>query len=105
MVQLNSPEDERRCKFADIPSIAQDCAQNKVKALQLVGWADGGQDQDSPFRVRDPKLGSIEDFKNVIKKCQLMGVKVILFVNLHGLTGLLNGSVMNCVFWDKRSLW
>ena len=44
-IHINSPEDELRMRFEDLVEIGRDCARHGVKAIQLVGWNDGGQDR------------------------------------------------------------
>jgi len=78
-IHINSPEDELRIPFRDLVKIGEDCAKHGVKAIQLVGWNDGGQDQGNPSHDPDPGLGTFEELKEAIKKIQAMGVKVILF--------------------------
>lgn len=78
-IHINSPEDELRVRFTDLPKIGAECARYGVKAIQLVGWNDGGQDQGNPSHDPDPRLGTWEEFKEAIAKIQAMGVKIILF--------------------------
>lgn len=78
-IHINSPEDELRMRFADLPKVAEKCKKYGVKVIQLVGWNDGGQDQGNPSHNHDPRLGTFEELKNAIKTCQEMGVKVVLF--------------------------
>ena len=78
-IHINSPEDELRMKFKDLPKVAEECAKYGVKAIQLVGWNHGGQDRGNPSHDFDPRLGTFDDLKNAIKECQKMGVKIILF--------------------------
>ena len=78
-LHINSPEDELRMRFSDLPQIGQECARHGVKAIQLVGWNDGGQDQGNPSHDPDPRLGTFEDLKAAITEIHAMGVKVILF--------------------------
>lgn len=78
-LHINSPEDELRLKFIDLPEVAAECKKHGVKAIQLVGWNDGGQDQGNPSHSPDPRLGTSEELKEAIKACQELGVKVILF--------------------------
>jgi sugar phosphate isomerase/epimerase len=78
-VQMNSPEGERRYRFADLPAIASECAERGVRAIQVVGWNDGGQDQNNPSHDPDPLLGGAEELRRAIAECQLLGVKIILF--------------------------
>ncbi|AEE96388.1 DUF6259 domain-containing protein [Mahella australiensis] len=78
-IHINSSEDELRIPFRDLVKIGEDCARNKVKAIQLVGWNDGGQDQGNPSHDPDPRLGTFEELREAIAKIQSMGVKVVLF--------------------------
>ena len=78
-IHLNSPENELRMRFCDLPQIGRDCLRRGVKAIQIVGWNDGGQDQGNPCHDPDPRLGTFEEFKNAIHEIQEMGIKVILF--------------------------
>jgi hypothetical protein len=78
-IHINSPEDELRVRFTDLPKIGEECARHGVKAIQLVGWNDGGQDQGNPSHNPDPRLGTWDEFKAAIAKIQAIGVKLILF--------------------------
>jgi hypothetical protein len=76
---INSPEDELRICFKDLPQVGEACVKHGVKAIQLVGWNDGGQDQGNPLHSPDPRLGTFEELQEAIAKIQAMGVKLILF--------------------------
>ena len=78
-IHINSPEDELRMSFCDLVKIGEDCARYGVKAIQLVGWNKGGQDQGNPSHDPDPRLGTFKELKEAIAKIQALGVKVILF--------------------------
>ena len=78
-VQMNSPEGERRYRFSDLPEIARECAEAGVRAIQVVGWNDGGQDQNNPCHDPDPLLGGPEELRSAIAQSQALGVKVVLF--------------------------
>jgi hypothetical protein len=78
-IHINSPEDELRLPFRDLPQVAAECASHGVKAIQLVGWNDGGQDQGNPSHDPDPRLGTFAEMKQAIAQCQALGVKIILF--------------------------
>jgi hypothetical protein len=78
-IHINSPEDELRIPFKDLPKVGEECAKHGVKAIQLVGWNDGGQDQGNPSHDPDPRLGTFAELKEAIAKIHAMGVKVILF--------------------------
>ncbi len=78
-LHINSPEDELRLRFTDLPKAAEECARHGVRAIQLVGWNDGGQDQGNPSHSPDPRLGTYEELKEAIARCYALGVKIILF--------------------------
>lgn len=78
-IHINSPEDELRLRYSDLPKIGADCARHGVKAIQLVGWNNGGQDQGNPSHSHDPRLGTWNELKEAIAKIQEMGVRLILF--------------------------
>jgi hypothetical protein len=78
-VQMNSPEGEHRYHFSDLPEIARECAEAGVRAIQLVGWNDGGQDQNNPCHDPDPLLGGPEELRKAIAQSQALGVKIVLF--------------------------
>ena len=78
-IQMNSPEDELRFRFTDLVKVGEECARHGVRAIQLVGWNDGGQDQNNPSHDPDPRLGSPAELRAAIAAVRALGVKVILF--------------------------
>lgn len=78
-LHINSPEDELRMRFTELPKVAEECKKHGVSVIQLVGWNDGGQDQGNPSHDPDPRLGTFEDLKEAIRQCHEIGVKVIIF--------------------------
>jgi hypothetical protein len=78
-IHINSPEDELRLRFCDLVTVGEECARHGVKAIQLVGWNDGGQDQGNPSHDPDPRLGTFDELKAAIAAIRALGVKVILF--------------------------
>jgi len=78
-LHINSPEDELRLRFTELPKVAKECAEHGVAVIQLVGWNDGGQDQGNPSHTPDQRLGTFEELKQAIAECQKLGVKVVLF--------------------------
>ncbi len=78
-IQMNSPEDELRFRFTELVEVGRECARHGVRAIQLVGWNDGGQDQNNPSHAPDPRLGTAEELRAAIAAVRALGVKVILF--------------------------
>jgi hypothetical protein len=78
-IHINSPEDELRIQFKDLPKIGEECRQYGVDVIQLVGWNDGGQDRGNPSHSPDPRLGSFNELKQAIEEIKKIGVKLILF--------------------------
>jgi len=78
-VHINSPEDELRIKFKDLPILGRECVKYGIEAIQLVGWNDGGQDRGNPSHDPDPRLGTFDELKQAIQEIRDMGVKLILF--------------------------
>lgn len=78
-IHINSPEDELRIPYRDLVQIGEDCSRHGVRAIQLVGWNLGGQDQGNPSHDTEPRLGTSDDLKQAIAKIRALGVKVILF--------------------------
>ena len=78
-IQINSSEDRLLFPYKDLPRYAEACKRWGVKALQVTGWQNGGQDRDFPQHDTDPRLGTAQEFKDAISECRRMGVEVILF--------------------------
>ena len=78
-IHINSPEDELRVRFRDLVTFGEDCARHGVGAIQLVGWNDGGQDQNNPSHEPDTRLGTFDELKDAIARIQALGVKLVLF--------------------------
>ncbi len=78
-LQMNCAEDCLRYRYADLVEIGRECAEHGVKAIQLVGWNDGGQDRGNPSHDTDPRLGSWEELRQAIADVQALGVNMILF--------------------------
>ncbi|HTR81097.1 MAG TPA: DUF6259 domain-containing protein [Bacteroidota bacterium] len=78
-LQIDSPEQDYRVKYTELVRYGEECAENGVSAIQLVGWNKGGQDGGNPSLDTDPGLGSWQQLHDAIEKIQAMGVKIILF--------------------------
>lgn len=79
-IHINSPEDELRYSYSQLVEIGKECAKHGIKAIQLVGWNNGGQDRGNPSHDTDSRLGTAEELKRAIEEIRAMGVKVVLFV-------------------------
>lgn len=77
--QMNSPEGERRVRFAELPAIARECVEAGISTIQLVGWNEGGQDQNNPSHDPDEALGGRTELVRAIDDCHQLGVRIILF--------------------------
>jgi len=78
-LNINSSEDDLRLRYEDLPKVGRECAKFGVKAIQLVGWNNGGQDRGNPSHDTDPRLGTKEQLRDAIAQVQGMGVNIILF--------------------------
>ena len=66
-----------RYKYTELPAIMAEAKQYGVKALQIIGWATGGQDGHEPYQDHDPRLGTLEELKQAFKEIREMGIKVL----------------------------
>ncbi len=78
-LHVNSPEDELRLQFEDLPEVARSCVRHGVSVIQLVGWNTGGQDRNNPSHDADVRLGGPDALAGAIAACQALGVRVVLF--------------------------
>ncbi len=78
-IQIYGSEDAVNFRYADLPSIARECREHGIGAIQLTGWAWGGQDRGNPSHDTDPALGTREELAEAIRACEALGVHVILF--------------------------
>lgn len=82
-LQVNSPEQNYGVSYSGLVKYGKECADNGVKAIQLVGWNLGGQDGCDPIQDTDPGLGTWKELYDAIARIQDMGVKIILFGKLN----------------------
>jgi hypothetical protein len=78
-IQIFAAEDEMNFRYTDLPDIARECKEAGIRAIQLTGWADCGQDRGNPSHKIDTALGTDEELKAAIAECEAMGVRIILF--------------------------
>ena len=77
-LQMNSSENCCHYRYAELPELMREAKQDGVQALQLIGWAIGGQDGLEPFQDTDPLLGTREELKAAIAEIEGMGIRVLL---------------------------
>ena len=77
-LHVGDPEGSVRRRFTELPEIARRAKEDGVKAIQLIGWARGGQDGDEPYQDVNPLLGTREELKAAIREIEDMGIKVML---------------------------
>lgn len=77
-LQMNSSEDCCKFKYSELPSMMREAKEQGVQALQLIGWAIGGQDGLEPLQDTDDRLGTREELKAAIKEIEQMGIRVLL---------------------------
>jgi hypothetical protein len=82
-LQIDSPEQDFRVPYINLISYAQQCADNGVSAIQLVGWNHWGQDGGDPAQDIEPGLGTWQQLHDFIAQSQAKGVKIILFAKLN----------------------
>ncbi|WP_263366447.1 hypothetical protein [Edaphobacter bradus] len=78
-LQIDGAEQDYRIPYRDLPKYIDECAANGVTAIQLVGWARGGQDSCDPSLDTDPGLGTRNELHDAILHARAKGVKMILF--------------------------
>ncbi|HEX4211759.1 MAG TPA: hypothetical protein VIA06_00355, partial [Candidatus Dormibacteraeota bacterium] len=78
-IQMNSPEEEYRFSFRELVDVGRRARDSGVRAIQLVGWHEGGQDRGGPGHAPDPRLGTPEELRDAIEEVRGMGVRTILF--------------------------
>jgi hypothetical protein len=78
-LQIDGAEQDYSIPYSKLAEYGEECAQNGVSAIQLVGWSKGGQDGGDPSLDTDPGLGTWQELHDAIAANQARGVKMILF--------------------------
>jgi hypothetical protein len=78
-LQIDGAEQDFSIPYRELPKYIDECAENGVTAIQLVGWAIGGQDGGDPCLDTDPGLGTWQELHEAILHARSKGVKMILF--------------------------
>ncbi len=78
-IHVNSPEEEYAVPYRALRDIADECAEHDVRAVQITGWASGGQDRNNPSHDTEPGLGTWEELHDAIQYMESLGVHAVLF--------------------------
>lgn len=78
-LRADGAEDDFNVPFRDLPRYIDECADNGVSAIQLVGWHATGQDRGDPSLTTNPGLGTWEELHQAILHARSRGVNIILF--------------------------
>jgi hypothetical protein len=82
-LQIDSPEQDFRVAYTNLIAYGQQCADNGVAGIQLVGWNHWGQDGGDPAQDIEPGLGTWQDLHDAIAQIQAKGVHIVLFGKLN----------------------
>jgi len=82
-LQIDSPEQDFRVPYTNLITYAQQCIDNGVSAIQLVGWNHWGQDGGDPAQDIELGLGTWQQLHDFIAQSQDRNVKIILFAKLN----------------------
>ncbi len=96
-LQVNTPEQDYSIPYRELPKYIDECVENGVGAIQLVGWNIEGQDGGDPCLDIDPGLGTWQQLHDAVAYAQGKGVKMIMF-------GKLNWADMTTE-WFKKELY
>ena len=81
---LETPGGRIRYRFEDLPKVAADARAAGIHAIMVGGYHEGGLDTSYPrFSTPSSRLGTAEDLRDGIERCQAGGVDVILFANAN----------------------
>jgi hypothetical protein len=78
-LQVNGAEQDYTIPYKELVKYGEECADNGVTAIQLVGWNKGGQDGGDPSLDVDPGLGTWQELRDAIAQIQAKGVQTIMF--------------------------
>lgn len=82
-LQVDGAEQDFTIPYSKLRPYIDDCVNNGVTAIQLVGWNLGGQDGGDPSQDTDPGLGTWQELHDAVAYARTKGVKMILFGKLY----------------------
>ncbi len=81
---LETPGGRIRYRFEDLPRLGRDALDADIHAIMVGGYHEGGLDTSYPrFSTPSSRLGTADDLREGIARCQEQGVDVILFANAN----------------------
>ena len=82
-LQMETPVEDVSVSYRQLGEYAEECEQNGITAMQLVGWNRGGHDRGEPSQDTEPLLGTWSELHDTIARIQARDLKVILFAQLY----------------------
>ena len=82
-VIMSNSEDVVHYRFTDLPRLAADAKKYGVTTFEILGWDIGGIDRGYPQYAPDPRLGTVQEFKDALAQIRAMGVHPIIFANIQ----------------------
>lgn len=82
-VIISNCEDVVVWKFKDLPRLAADAKRYGVTTFEILGWNIGGIDRGYPQYHPDPRLGTLEDFREALAEVKRIGVHPLIFSNIQ----------------------
>lgn len=82
-VLLSNSEDVIVHQFKDLPKLAEDAKKYGVTTFQITGWNVGGWDRGYPQYQLDPRLGTLDEFRQALADIRRIGVHLVLFANIQ----------------------
>lgn len=81
---LEPPGGRIRYRFEDLPQLGRDALDAGIRAIMVGGYHEGGLDTGYPrFSTPSSRLGTADELREGIARCQADGVDVILFANAN----------------------
>jgi hypothetical protein len=82
-ITIANCEDDILYRFQDLPKLARDARKYDVTTFEILGWKIGGLDRGDPQYTPDPRLGTLEEFRQAMAEIRHIGVHPLLMANLQ----------------------
>ena len=82
-VIMSNSEDEIVHRFKDLPRLAAEAKKYGVTTFEILGWDIGGIDRGYPQYRPEPRLGTVEEFRNALAEVRKLGVHPLIFANIQ----------------------